>query len=190
MKNGKCIVFSAPSGSGKTTLARHLLDQETFKLSFSISATTRPPRGKEQHGKDYYFLSEEAFNKNIAENAFAEQEEVYPGMFYGTLKSELERIWAAGKNVLFDIDVIGGLNIKKLYPNDTLAIFIKTPSLEALGERLRQRGTDSEEKIAMRLSKAETELQRAADFDHIILNDDLETAKAEVEKVVRNFLNA
>lgn len=189
MKNGKCIVFSAPSGSGKTTLARHLLEQEAFKLSFSISATTRPPRGKEQHKKDYYFLSEAAFKNHIADNAFAEYEEVYPGMYYGTLKSELERIWAAGHNVMFDIDVVGGLNIKKLYPNDTLAIFIKTPNLGVLEDRLRQRGTDSEEKIAMRLAKAKTELQRAADFDYIILNDDLETAKYEIEKVVRNFLN-
>lgn len=189
MKQGKCIVFSAPSGSGKTTLAKHLLEQEKLKLSFSISATTRPPRGKEQHGKDYYFLNEELFKAKINENAFIEYEEVYAGMFYGTLTSEVERIWAAGKNVLFDIDVVGGLNIKKRYPKDTLAIFIKTTNLETLAERLRQRGTDSEEKIAMRLTKAETELVRAADFDYIILNDDLETAKNEVEKAVMNFLN-
>lgn len=189
MKQGKCIVFSAPSGSGKTTLAKHLLHQEDFKLAFSISATTRPPRGTEQHGKDYYFLSEKEFKTKIEAGAFAEYEQVYPGMYYGTLKSELERIWAAGKNVLFDIDVEGGINIKKLYPENTMAIFIKTPTVEALADRLRSRGTDTDEKIAMRLAKAETELERAADFDHIVINDSLETAKKEVQELVINFLH-
>lgn len=190
MQQGKCIVFSAPSGSGKTTLAKHLLDQEAFKLSFSISATTRLPRGNEQHGKDYYFLSEKEFKAKIEAGDFAEYEEVYPGMYYGTLKSELERIWASGKNVLFDIDVEGGINIKKLYSENSLAIFIKPPSLEALAERLRLRQTDTEEKIAMRLNKAQIELKRAVDFDHIVLNDDLETAKNKVQKLVLNFLNS
>jgi len=190
MKQGKCIVFSAPSGSGKTTLAKHLLAQDIFKLMFSISATTRPPRGNEQHGKDYYFLTEEEFKTKINKNAFAEYEEVYPGMFYGTLTSELERIWAAGKNVLFDIDVVGGLNIKKLYPENTLAIFINPPNLETLEARLRHRGTESDEKVAMRLAKAETEMERAAAFDHIVLNDHLETAKKEVYDLAANFLNA
>ena len=189
MKQGKCIVFSAPSGSGKTTLAKHLLDQDDFKLEFSISATTRPPRGNEQHGKDYYFLTEEEFKAKISEAAFAEYEEVYPGMFYGTLKSELERIWERGKNVLFDIDVVGGLNIKKQYPNNTMAVFVKIPNIADLKARLQLRGTDTEEKIAMRMSKAETELERAVDFDHIVLNDKLETAKQDVQELVFNFLN-
>jgi len=190
MQQGKCIVFSAPSGSGKTTLAKHLLGQEAFKLSFSISATTRLPRGNEQHGIDYYFLSEKEFKAKIEAGDFAEYEEVYPGMYYGTLKSELERIWTSGKNVLFDIDVEGGINIKKLYSENSLAIFIKPPSLEALAERLRLRQTDTEEKIAMRLNKAQIELKRAVDFDHIVLNDDLETAKNKVQKLVLNFLNS
>ena len=127
MKTRKCIVLSAPSGSGKTTIAKHLLLQENLNLAFSVSATSRPPRGQEVDGKDYYFLSEEAFKAKIAEGAFIEYEEVYPGMFYGTLKSELERIWSLGKNVVFDIDVVGGLNIKKQFPNNTLSIFIKPP---------------------------------------------------------------
>lgn len=189
MKQGKCVVFSAPSGSGKTTLAQHLLGLEACNLSFSISATSRPPRGKEQHGKDYYFLSVSEFKRNVERGDFLEHEEVYPGMFYGTLHSEVERIWAAGKHVLFDIDVVGGLNIKKRYPKNTIAIFIKPPSLEVLAMRLRQRGTESEEKIAMRLAKAETELKQAEQFDHIVLNNDLETAKNEVQKIVTHFIS-
>lgn len=188
MKQGKCIVFSAPSGSGKTTLAKHLLGLEECKLAFSVSATSRPPRGNEQHGKDYYFLSPNEFKEKISQNAFAEYEEVYPGMFYGTLKSEIERIWTSGKHVLFDIDVVGGLNIKKLYPNNTLSIFVRTPNMEALETRLRLRGTDSDEKIAMRLAKAASELQQAKDFDNIVLNDDLETAKKEVQTLATNFI--
>ena len=190
MKQGKCIVFSAPSGSGKTTLAKHLLGLEECKLAFSVSATSRPPRGNEQHGKDYHFLSTAAFKEKISQGAFAEYEEVYPGMFYGTLKSEIERIWASGKHVLFDIDVVGGLNIKKLYPENTLSVFVRTPSMEALEARLRLRGTDSNEKIAMRLTKAASELQRAKDFDNIVLNNDLETAKNEVQSLVTNFILA
>ena len=188
MKQGKCIVFSAPSGSGKTTLAKHLLGLDECKLVFSVSATSRPPRGNEQHGKDYYFLSPNEFKEKISQNAFAEYEEVYPGMFYGTLKSEIERIWTSGKHVLFDIDVVGGLNIKKLYPNNTLSIFVRTPNMEALETRLRLRGTDSDEKIAMRLAKAASELQQAKDFDNIVLNDDLETAKKEVQTLATNFI--
>ena len=190
MKQGKCIVFSAPSGSGKTTMATHLLGMDACNLAFSISATSRPPRGNEQHGKDYYFLSEKEFKAKVEEDAFAEYEEVYPGMFYGTLKSEINRIWELGKNVLFDIDVVGGLNIKKLYPENTLSIFIKTPSIAALKARLQLRGTDTEEKIAMRIAKAEIELERAVYFDHIVLNDHLETAKNEVQELVLNFLNS
>lgn len=158
-------------------------------MAFSISATTRPPRGKEVHEKDYYFLSEQAFKAKINEKAFVEYEEVYPGMFYGTLVTELERLWEQGKNALFDIDVIGGLNIKKQYPNNTLTIFIQPPSLEALESRLRLRGTDSDEKIALRLAKAEIELARATDFDHIVVNDHLETAKKDIYELVNTFLN-
>jgi guanylate kinase len=190
MSQGKCVVFSAPSGSGKTTLAKHLLEQTNANLAFSVSATSRNPRGKEEDGKDYYFLSAEAFKAKAAEGAFVEYEEVYPGMFYGTLQTELERIWASGKHVLFDIDVIGGLNIKKRYPQNTIAIFIQPPSTAVLEERLRKRGTESKEKIAMRLAKAEKELQQAVEFDHIVLNNNLETAKNEVQQLVMNFLNS
>jgi guanylate kinase len=188
MKTGKCIVLSAPSGSGKTTIAKHLLLQENFNLAFSVSATSRPPRGQEVDGKDYYFLSEEAFKAKIAEGAFIEYEEVYPGMFYGTLKSELERIWALGKNVVFDIDVVGGLNIKKQFPNNTLSIFIKPPSTAALAERLRLRATDSVDKITTRLEKANTEMASANEFDVVVVNDNLETAKSETEEHITNFL--
>lgn len=188
MKTGKCIVLSAPSGSGKTTIAKHLLAQENLNLAFSVSATSRPPRGQEVDGKDYYFLSEAAFKAKITEGSFAEYEEVYPGMFYGTLKSELNRIWALGKNVVFDIDVVGGLNIKKQFPNNTLSIFIKPPSTEALAERLRQRGTDSTDKMAMRLEKANVEMARANEFDVVVVNDHLETAKSETEEHISNFL--
>ena len=188
MKTRKCIVLSAPSGSGKTTIAKHLLAQENLNLAFSVSATSRPPRGQEVEGKDYYFLSETAFKAKIAEGVFAEYEEVYPGMFYGTLKSELDRIWALGKNVVFDIDVVGGLNIKKQFSNNTLSIFIKPPSTEALAKRLRQRDTDSTDKIAMRLEKANAEMARANEFDVVVVNDNLETAKSETEEHICNFL--
>ena len=189
MKTGKCIVLSAPSGSGKTTIAKHLLVQENFNLAFSVSATSRPPRVQEVDGKDYYFLSEESFKAKISAGAFIEYEEVYPGMFYGTLKSELDRIWALGKNVVCDIDVVGGLNIKKQFPNNTLSIFIKPPSTEALAERLRQRGTDSSDKIAMRLEKANAEMACANEFDVVVVNDNLETAKSKMEEYISNFLS-
>ena len=188
MKTGKCIVLSAPSGSGKTTIAKHLLAREHLNLAFSVSATSRPPRGQEVDGKDYYFLSEAAFKAKIADGAFVEYEEVYPGMFYGTLKAEVDRIWALGKNVVFDIDVIGGLNIKNQFPNNTLSIFIKPPNTLALAARLRQRGTDSAEKIAVRLEKANIEMARANDFDVLVVNDNLETAKSETEEHITNFL--
>lgn len=188
MSQGKCVVFSAPSGSGKTTLAKHLLAQPICNLAFSISATTRPPRGQEEDGKDYYFLSEEAFKEKIAQGDFAEYEEVYPGTFYGTLKSELERIWSLGENVLFDIDVKGGINIKKRYPENTISIFIKPPNTAALADRLAQRGTDSQEKIDLRVAKAKSELEHASAFDHIVLNDDLDTAKKVLTQLVTKFL--
>lgn len=189
MSAGKLIVFSAPSGSGKTTLVQHVLSQD-LPLGFSISATSRPPRGKEQNGKEYYFLSSSEFKQKIQENAFLEYEEVYQDTFYGTLVSEINRLWAAGKHVLFDIDVVGGLNIKKKYPKETLAVFVKPPSLSALEERLRKRATDSEEKIKERLAKVESEMLYAPQFDSCLVNDDLEVAKKEVVQLVTNFINS
>ncbi len=180
--------MSAPSGSGKTTIMRHLLSLPQLNLAFSISATSRAPRGKEEHGKDYYFMTAEAFKEQIAQGAFLEWEEVYKDNFYGTLRSEVERLWALGKNVVFDIDVVGGLNVKKLYPEQSLAIFVEPPSMAALEERLHQRHTESEEKIQMRLNKAAQELAVAHKFDVIIRNDHLSEALKEAERVVEEFL--
>ena len=189
METGKLFVFSAPSGSGKTTLVRHLLLQN-IPLGFSISATSRPPRGEEKDGEDYYFLSEEEFRQKIEEDAFIEYEEVYKGAFYGTLRSEVERLWVNGKNVLFDIDVIGGLNVKEQYPEETLAVFVQPPSLEELEKRLRQRNTETEEKIQQRLDKSATELIYSQDFDVILVNDNLAKAKQEVVRLVNEFLRS
>ena len=189
MKTGKLIVFSAPSGSGKTTIVKHLLTKEALKLDFSISATSRSPRGKEVDGEDYYFLSTADFNTKVAENAFVEWEEVYTDNCYGTLRSELERIWALGKHVIFDIDVIGGLNIKKQFPEQTLAIFVKPPSIGEMERRLRARQTDSEEKILERVAKAEKEISYAQKFDSILINDSLDTAKSEAYTMVSDFVN-
>lgn len=188
-QQGKLIVFSAPSGSGKTTIVKYLLTQLQLHLDFSISATSRYMRDGEINGKDYYFISPEDFQKKIAENAFVEHEEVYKDNFYGTLKTELERIWSEGKHVIFDIDVVGGLNIKNQYPDQTLAIFVNPPSVDELERRLKFRQTESDEKIAMRLEKAERELARAPEFDVILENHDLETAKNEAVQLVSNFLN-
>src|SRR5690554_5969444 len=163
-QQGKLIVFSAPSGSGKTTIVKYLLTQPQLHLDFSISATSRYIRDGEINGKDYYFISAEEFQNKIAENAFVEYEEVYKDNFYGTLKTEVERIWSQGKHVIFDIDVVGGLNIKKQYPHQTLAIFVNPPSIDELERRLKFRQTESNEKIAMRLAKAERELSRASEF--------------------------
>lgn len=185
----KLVVFSAPSGSGKTTLVHHLL-QQGLPIGFSISATSRPPRGKEKDGVDYFFMSENSFREKIAENAFLEYEEVYEGTFYGTLRSEVDRLWKTGKTVLFDIDVVGGLNIKRQYPDQCLALFIQPPSLSELEKRLRGRGTDDEKKIKERLTKATKELDLANQFDKVIVNDDLETAKEEVGKAVHDFLES
>lgn len=185
---GKLIVFSAPSGSGKTTIVRHLLRQERLGLEFSISATSREPRGEEVDGKDYYFISAEEFKKKIKSNEFLEWEEVYINNFYGTLQKEISRIWAKGKHVIFDIDVAGGLRIKKKFPDQTLAVFIKPPDINELIIRLKERGEESPEKIAMRVAKAPTEMATAPQFDTIILNDDLETAINEAEKLVDDFL--
>ena len=187
-KNGKCIVLSAPSGSGKTTIAKHLLTFESINLNFSISATSREPRGAEKQGKDYFFLSHKLFLEKAESNAFAEYEEVYPGVFYGTYHSEINRIWGQGQTVLFDIDVEGGISIKKLFPVNTLTIFIKPPSLTALEDRLIKRGTDTLKKIAVRLRKATAEIDRAQEFDHVVINDNLEVAKNEVQKIVTDFL--
>lgn len=186
---GKLIVFSAPSGSGKTTLVHHLL-QQNIPFGFSISATSRPPRGHEKNGVDYYFLSPEAFQAKIKEDAFVEFEEVYENTYYGTLKSEIDRLWSEGKHILFDIDVVGGLSIKNKFPENTLAVFVQPPSVAALEERLRQRGTDSEEKIKERLAKTAKELSYANQFDYILVNDTLETAKKEVVQTVLHFLNS
>lgn len=188
MKQGKLIIFSAPSGAGKTTIVRHLL-KKFPQLSFSISATTRESRGSEQHQNDYYFISKEDFLHKIARQEFVEFEEVYSGTFYGTLRSEIERIWNEDKHVIFDIDVEGGLRLKRKYEDDALAIFVQPPSLEVLKERLTGRGTDSEEKLQERFIKAEKELQYADKFDVILKNYDLETACKEAEKLVRDFLS-
>ena len=185
----KLVVFSAPSGSGKTTLVHHLL-QQGLPIGFSISATSRPPRGKEKDGVDYFFMSENSFREKIAENAFLEYEEVYEGTFYGTLRSEVDRLWKTGKTVLFDIDVVGGLIVKRQYPDQCLALFIQPPSLSELEKRLRGRGTDNEKKIKERLTKATKELDLANQFDKVIVNDDLETAKEEVGKAVHDFLES
>ena len=187
--SGKLVVFSAPSGSGKTTLVHHLL-QQGLPIGFSISATSRPPRGKEKDGVDYFFMSENSFREKIAEDAFLEYEEVYEGTFYGTLRSEVDRLWKTGKTVLFDIDVVGGLNVKRQYPNQCLALFIQPPSLSELEKRLRGRGTDNEKKIKERLTKATKELDLANQFDNVIVNDDLETAKKEIGKAVHDFLES
>lgn len=184
---GKLIIFSAPSGAGKTTIVRHLL-QKFPQLSFSISATTRESRGSEQHENDYYFISKEDFLHKIAHQEFVEFEEVYSGTFYGTLRSEIERIWNEGKHVIFDIDVEGGLRLKRKYEDDALAIFVQPPSLEVLKERLTGRGTDSQEKLQERFVKAEKELEYADKFDVILKNFDLDTACAEAEILIREFL--
>lgn len=188
MQQGKLIVFSAPSGSGKTTIVRHLLKQKELNLEFSISATSREKRGKEEHGKDYYFLSFEDFKRKIKNNEFLEWEEVYRDNFYGTLKSEVERIWAKGKHVIFDIDVVGGIDIKRIYPERTLSVFVKPPSIEELKIRLKKRSTESDEKINMRIAKASIELATATQFDFIIENNELDVALQEAEELAHNFL--
>jgi len=186
---GKLIVFSAPSGSGKTTIVKYLLNQPELNLDFSISATSRYKREGETNGKDYYFISASEFQQKITENAFVEYEEVYKDNFYGTLKTELSRIWKQGKHIIFDIDVEGGLNIKRQYPEQTLAIFVNPPSVEELEKRLRTRKTETEEKIKMRIAKAEKELATAPLFDVVLQNNNLETACNEAYKMVKNYLN-
>ena len=189
MEKGKLLVFSAPSGSGKTTIVRHLLKQEDLNLEFSVSCTTRDRRGEEVDGKDYYFISLSEFKKHIKTEEFVEWEEVYRDNFYGTLKSEVERIWGKGKNVIFDIDVSGGLRIKSKFQQETLAVFVKPPSIDELKIRLKKRSTESDDKINMRIAKASVELATAPQFDKIIKNYDLDVAKEEAYQLVKEFLS-
>ncbi len=186
--NNKVIIFSAPSGAGKSTIVNHLLGLHP-ELEFSISATSRAPRGQERHGVEYYFFSADEFRQLIAEDKFVEYEEVYAGSFYGTLRSEVERIWAKGNVIIFDIDVQGGVNLKRIFGDQAFSVFIQAPSVEVLRERLVGRGTDTPEAIGKRVSKAASEMEFAAGkFDHVLINDDLEKAFAEAEKVVGDFL--
>lgn len=186
---GKLIIFSAPSGSGKSTIINKLMSEYGLRGRFSISATSRKPRGSEQDGVEYYFLSEEDFRKRIGEGDFLEYEEVYPGCFYGTLRSEVDRTLDRGENVILDIDVQGGLNVKKIYGDRALTLFIQPPSIERLRERLERRGTDAPEVIERRLAKAETELSFAPKYDAIVVNDDLEEACQTAARVVEDFLS-
>lgn len=184
---GKLLIFSAPSGSGKTTIVRRLLEQFS-NLEFSISATSRAPRGVEKNGVDYYFLSAEEFAEAVAANKFVEWEEVYKGTCYGTLRSEMERIWNKGNVILFDVDVMGGIRLKEIFGNDAMSIFVMPPSIEELRRRLEGRGTDAPEVIEKRIAKASFELTKAPQFDKQVVNDDLEVAVAEVAEIVKNFI--
>ena len=186
--SNKVIIFSAPSGAGKSTIVNHILGLRN-DLEFSISATSRAPRGQEQHGVEYYFFSADEFRQMIAEDKFVEHEEVYPGSFYGTLRSEVERIWAKGNAIVFDIDVQGGVNLKRIFGEQALSVFIQAPSVEILRERLIGRGTDTMEAIEKRVAKAKSEMEFAAcKFDYVLVNDDLQTALAEAENIVADFL--
>ena len=184
---GKLLIFSAPSGSGKTTIVRRLLEQ-FLNLEFSISATSRAPRGVEQNGVDYYFLSAEEFAEAVAADKFVEWEEVYKGTCYGTLRSEMERIWNKGNVIVFDVDVMGGIRLKEIFGEQALSIFVMPPSIEELRKRLGGRGTDAPEVIEKRIAKASFELTKAPEFDRQIVNDDLEVAVAECIEVIKNFI--
>lgn len=186
---GKLIIFSAPSGSGKSTIINKLMSEYGVRGRFSISATSRKPRGSEQDGVEYYFLTEEDFRRRISEGDFLEYEEVYPGCFYGTLRSEVDRTLARGENVILDIDVQGGLNVKKIYADRALTLFIQPPSIERLRERLERRGTDAPEVIERRLAKAETELSFAPKYDAVVVNDDLEEACQTAARTIEDFLS-
>lgn len=185
---GKLIIFSAPSGSGKTTIVRHLLAKYSSKLAFSVSACTRPRRDYEVHGRDYYFLTPQEFRKHIADHDFAEWEEVYAGNYYGTLKSEIERLWSEGKHVLFDVDVKGGLKLKEAYGDRALAVFVKVSSEDEIRRRLNTRGTETEATMATRLAKVRYELSFEHEFDQVLVNDDLEEALRKAEKIVEDFI--
>jgi len=186
--DGKLIIISAPSGAGKTSIVKHLLDQD-FPLAFSVSATSRPKRTNETDKKDYYFLTVEDFKKKIDSGAFLEWQEVYPNQFYGTLKSEVDRIWASGHHVIFDVDVLGGLNIKKQFGNRALAIFIKPPTIDCLKERLASRGTENADSLKQRMEKAEYELSFEKFFDKIVVNENLADAQQEVMHLMKEFLS-
>lgn len=188
MSSGKLIIFSAPSGAGKSTLVHHLLSCG-FDMEFSVSATSRAPRGSELNGTDYYYLTPDEFRKKIENNEFLEYEEVYPNCFYGTLRTEIERITSTGKNIVFDVDVIGGINIKKEFSDRALAVFVAPPSIEILHQRLINRGTDSQEMIQKRIGKADYEMTFAPQFDIVVVNDDLEKAKKEAEQAIKLFLS-
>ena len=185
--SGKLIIFSAPSGSGKTTIVKELLKMFP-QFEFSISATSRQPRGTEQNGVDYFFLSQEEFRQKVAADEFVEWEEVYNGTCYGTLKSEMERIWAKGNIIIFDVDVMGGINLKRIFGEQACSVFIMPPSVEVLRERLIGRGTDSMETIEKRVAKAEFEISKSGEFDYVVVNDILDTAVAETEDIINNFL--
>ena len=187
--DNKVLIFSAPFGAGKSTIVGHILGIWKDTMEFSISATSRAPRGTEQNGREYHFVSPDEFRRLISEDSFVEYEEVYKDHFYGTLKSEVERIWAAGHVIIFDVDVKGGVNLKKYFGEKALSIFIKAPSVETLRQRLVKRGTDSPEAIAERVEKASQEMEYAPQFDYVLINDDLATAFGEVEKVVEDFLD-
>lgn len=184
---GKCIIFSAPSGAGKTTIVRHLLAVNQ-DIEFSVSATSRPMRSYEIDGIDYYFLTAKEFKKRIKQNDFVEWEEVYQDNYYGTLKSEMERIWKKEKHVIFDVDVMGGIKLKSIFGEKALSVFVQPPSVEELESRLVQRGTENQESLSRRVGKAKSELQFASEFDYILVNDILEVAEKEVELVVQSFL--
>lgn len=186
--SGKLIIFSAPSGAGKTTLVRHLLEIPALNLAFSVSATSRAKRGYEEDGKDYFFITPEQFRKKIEYGEFLEWEEVYQNLYYGTLKAEVDKLLKAGKNVIFDIDVEGGMNLKKIYGKEALAIFVKPPSIKHLEERLNSRSSEDEESLKTRLDKAVSELEYAPQFDKVLLNDKLEKAKKDAEVFVSDFL--
>ena len=187
--SNKVVIFSAPSGAGKSTIVNHLLNLRP-ELEFSISATSRAPRGKEQHGVEYYFYTADQFRQMIAEDKFVEHEEVYPGSFYGTLRSEVERIWAKGHAIVFDIDVQGGVNLKRIFGDQAFSVFIQAPSVDVLRERLIGRGTDTTEAIERRVAKATSEMEFAAGkFDHVLVNDNLEQAFAEAERIIEEFMN-
>lgn len=188
MDNRKAVIFSAPSGSGKSTIVSHILKLHP-ELRFSVSAASRAPRGDEKNGVAYWFISADEFRKRIADNEFVEYEEVYPGSFYGTLKSEVERIWDNGDAIIFDVDVKGGVNLKKYFGDRALSVFIQAPSVEVLRQRLVSRATDSPEAIERRVAKAAEEMTYAEKFDHIIVNDDLQKAYADAERLVSDFLS-
>ena len=189
MEEGKLIIISAPSGSGKSTIIGRIMQDESLRLAFSVSATTRPRRGQEVHGVDYYYLTTEEFQQKIANDELVEYQEVYEGRYYGTLKSEVERITAMGNNVVLDLDVLGGVNVKKMYGDRALSIFIQPPSVEVLRQRLINRGTDSMEDIKARVDKAEFEISIGPQFDYTVINDDLETAVNQVHDLITDFID-